>query len=97
MAEVPKGLRMTAAESAYTWDAAVAFVATKGFTEHFRIGNAPTADYGTLHYFKRPGSDGLASDGYATVACIDSRWLVTIFEHALVPSLRIVGGTDYGD
>lgn len=91
---------MTEFGDAYDWDTTSAFVASKGFSEHFRTGNAPRSDYGTLHYFKRP-DDPVNSNGmpleYATLMLKDGRWLVAIFETRPRATLHIVGGTDYSD
>lgn len=90
---------MTPESSDWTWESVTEFVASKGFTDHFRIGSAPSADYGTLHYFKRP-DDPVNSNGmpleYATLMLKDGKWLFSIHERPKT-TLRIVGGTDYGD
>lgn len=87
----------------WTWEATSEFVAAKGFTEHFCLGSCGGAGLGSSHVFVRPESVGkpikqLAS--YATLSCVEGRWLVSIHESPIPkrPShLSICGGTDYGD
>jgi hypothetical protein len=86
-------------EEAWSWDETTAYVASKGYTDHYCLGSCGEAGLGSQHVFVRPDAiDKPMRDlrDYAVLSYADGRWCVCIHEGAPKKShLRIVGGTDY--